>query len=130
MLHDVRGLGRTCLSEGERRTLAALAEAVLPPGRRFPGADARTVGRMEGYVALLGDTMQTTVRALLRMIDASAYARHLRPFERLSIERRTQLLESWRKGNYLRRTALRALTMPLKIAHFDDPAFYRAIGCV
>src|SRR5215467_6380000 len=112
MLHDVAGPARRCLNGGERATLAAIAETVLPPGRRFLGADARTVGRMEDYVTALGEGTRSAVRALLRMIDASAYARHLRPFARLSLERRTQLLESWRTGNFLRRTALRALTLP------------------
>src|SRR5207248_6024569 len=28
------------------------------------------------------------------------------------------------------RLALRALVTPLKIAHFDDPALYRRLGCV
>src|SRR5882672_6925675 len=130
MLHDIRVPEARCLSDGERVTLAAIAEAVMPAGQRFPGADGRTVARMEGYLAQVGDRARLGVRALLGMVDASSYARHLRPFARLSADRRTALLESWRTGSYLRRMALRALTMPLKIAHFDDPAFFRAIGCV
>jgi choline dehydrogenase-like flavoprotein len=118
------------LSPGERATLTAVAEAVLPAGARFPGADARTVSRFLGYVGHMGDAATPLVRGLLHAVDVAAYARHLRGFARLSGEQRTALLESWRTGNVVWRTALRALAMPLKLAHFDDPAFYQAIGCV
>jgi choline dehydrogenase-like flavoprotein len=118
------------LTERERATLVAVAEAAIPSGRIIAGAGPDIVGRFEAAMVGYGSAMFMTVRGVLRAIDAAAYARYLRPFARLSAARRTSLLEGWRTGGYLRRSALRALLMPLKMVHFDDPAFYRALGCV
>ena len=40
------------------------------------------------------------------------------------------MLERFRTGDVLRRLMLRAIITPLKIAHFDDPALYKQLGCV
>jgi choline dehydrogenase-like flavoprotein len=129
MLHEVR-VPRQVFSAAERGSLQSVAETVMPPSRRFPGAGERTVVRAEGYMGSIGKGAPSALRAILRAIDAAAYARHLRPFARLGPEQRLALLESWRTGGYVRRTALRALLTPLKMAHFDDAEIYRAIGCV
>jgi len=130
MLHDIRVPARPVLSPGERDTLVAIAEAALPSGKRFPSGDARTVARMETYLGQLGPGVPTMIRGVLTALDAAAYARHFRSFARLDADKRFRLLESWRTGNYVARTALRAVLTPLKLAHFDDPAFFQAIGCV
>src|SRR5947208_16746984 len=118
----LREVPSAALSPRERETVLAIAEAVMPPSKRFPGAGAPTVARMEGYLENLGKSGVMAIRGILRAIDATAYARYLRGFARLSVERRLRLLESWRTGNYVGRTALRALLTPLKLAHFDDPS--------
>src|SRR5215470_10374964 len=130
MLHDIRLAPRPVLSPGERETLVAMAEAALPAGKRFPAGDARTIARLEGYLGQLGPGAPTMIRGILRAVDAAAYAHHLRSFARLDADKRLRLLESWRTGNYFWRTALRAVVTPLKLAHFDDPSFFQAIGCV
>lgn len=132
MLHDAPPAGAEpgSLSARERETLVAIAQAIMPAGKRFPGADVATVARMEGYLAQIGRSGPMAIRAILHAIDATAYARHLRAFSRLPLDKRYRLLESWRTGNYVGRTALRTLVTPLKLAHFDDPTFFQAIGCV
>src|SRR6266702_1268864 len=129
MLHELR-VARHVFSSGERETLAAVAETAIPGSRRFAAADARCVARAEGYLDTIGKGAPSAMRALIHALDAAAYARHLRPFARLAPGHRLALLESWRNAGYLRRTALRALLTPLKMAHFDDPDVYSAIGCV
>src|SRR5207249_749626 len=44
--------------------------------------------------------------------------------------KRLALIESWRHGDYARRTAMRLLLAMIKVAHFNDPALYRQVGCV
>ncbi len=39
------------------------------------------------------------------------------------------MLEAWRGGSAARRFALRVVTTPLKLAYFDDPALFSALGC-
>src|SRR5688572_24359350 len=109
-------------SPREREALLAIATAVMPAGKRLPGADRRCVDRFEHILGTIGGAAVPAARAVLGALDAESYARRLRPFARLSEERRRAQLESWRTGGYLRRTALRALLTPLKLAHFDDAA--------
>jgi len=121
---------RERFSERERATLLAIADAVIPPGRIVRGVTPDMADRFESAIADYGSALLATVRGVIRAIDAAAYARYLRPFARLTMERRTSLLEGWRTGGYLRRSALRALLMPLKLVYFDDPGFYKELGCV
>jgi choline dehydrogenase-like flavoprotein len=121
-------VGGAFLRDGQRRTLDALAEAVLPAGRFIPAGGAHTVARVEHELANL-PTLGSTIGALLHGLDAAAWLGERRGFARLSPARRLAVLERWRTGDPLRRLALRALASPLKLAHFDDPALYRTLGC-
>src|SRR5688500_17577167 len=115
MLHHVAVESRTVLSERERETLIAVAEAAIPPGRLMPGAGAATVARVEAFLAIAGRSVAQGYRALIATVDGLAYARWFRPFARLELERRERILENLRRSDYVRRTALRALVTPLKI---------------
>lgn len=129
MRHGIRSR-RTCLSPREREILVAVAEAAIPPGRLLPGAGTEVVEKVENFLAISGGAVLAGYRALLHAIDATAWATRLRPFHKLDAARRVRVLESWRTADYVRRTALRALLMPLKVAHFDDGEIYRRLGCV
>ncbi len=116
------------LSARETASLIAVAEAAIPAGRFVPAAGAATVDKVVEFLAhtpaLLGG-----YRALLAGLDGAAWLHHRRPLTRLTPEARVALLQRWRRAGLGRRTAVRALVTPLKVAHFDDPALYRALGC-
>jgi choline dehydrogenase-like flavoprotein len=114
----------------ERAVLLAVAEASLPAGNTFPAADAATVRRVEQFFATQPRGIAVGYRALLRVIDGFAWVSRRSSLAGLPAAERLALLEQWRAGGLVRRHALRALTVPLKVAHFDDPRFYRHIGCV
>jgi choline dehydrogenase-like flavoprotein len=130
MLHQIRTPSRPVLTPGERRTLVAIAETALPPGALLPGASAATVERVERFLGEAGPGVTAGYRALIGAVEAAARARTLRGFAGLDELGRSRTLEWMRQGGYLRRSSLRALLAPLKIAHFDDPAIYRSVGCV
>src|SRR5262245_31305816 len=121
---------RRFLSPQQRQTLLAIAGTILPAGRIFPAAGHATTDRIEQFVATLPSAARHGYLALIRAVDAAALVRHRRRFTELDGERRLALLESWQRGGVARRSALRALVTPIKIAHFDDPGFYRELGCV
>jgi choline dehydrogenase-like flavoprotein len=129
MLHEIRTPAR-CLTASERRLLDHVTKAALPAGQRFPGADGTVVGKVESFLARCPAPLTRSYRALLYAINATALYRHRRPFGSLSIARQQDTLDSWRRGSVGRRLSLRLLLTPLKVAHFDNPDFYRAIGCV
>jgi hypothetical protein len=117
-------------SDLERAVLLAVAEAVLPAGKSFPAADAATVRRVEEFFATQPQGVAIAYRALLRVIDGFAWVTRRSSLAGLPVADRLALLDAWRAGGVVRRNALRALTVPLKVAHFDDPRFYRHLGCV
>lgn len=118
------------LSATHHRNLVAVAEAALPAGRYLPAAGEVTVTKVERFLGELPVSLQRGVSGLLRGLDAAAWLTQRRPFAELSLPRRLKLLDGWRTADPIRRLLLRALVSPLKMAHFDDPALYRRLGCV
>ena len=113
----------------DRANLLAIAEAALPAGSVFPAADERTVTRLEAMLAEQPAAAQVGYRALIRMIDGSARLTRGRGIAGLAPGPRLAVLEAWRAGGVVRRSALRTLMGPLKVAYFEDPALYRHLGC-
>ncbi len=118
------------LSPHQHQTLVAVAETALPAGRFIPGATEATVDKVEDFVGRLPSPLQSGLSGLLHGLDASSWISERRSFARAKSENRLALLERWRKGDVVRRLMLRALVSPLKLAHFDDPALYKQLGCV
>lgn len=117
-------------SPRERALLWALIEAALPAGAQFRAASPAVADRVASFVASTPPAFSRAYRSLLWAVDASARVRHRRGFAALAVDDRLAVLEAWRRGNVARRTALRVLLSPPKVAHFDDPEFFRALGCV
>ncbi len=118
------------ISDGQRRTLVAVAEAALPAGKLLPAAGEATVARVERLIDTLPIPVQRGLGGLLAGLDASALIARRTTFARCTVEQRLAILERWRGGDPLRRLMLRALVTPLKVAHFDNPALYKQLGCV
>ncbi|MBA3539508.1 MAG: GMC family oxidoreductase N-terminal domain-containing protein, partial [Deltaproteobacteria bacterium] len=118
------------LSTKQHETLVAVAETTLPAGRFLPAAGEVTVDKVERFLDLLPGPLQHGLVGLLRGLDLAAWMAERRSFARVSTAGRLAILERWRLGDPMRRLMLRALVSPLKIAHFDDPALYKRLGCV
>jgi choline dehydrogenase-like flavoprotein len=118
------------LSGRQRETLIAVAQTAIPAGAWIPAAGAGTVDRLDKFLATMPAAMERGLGGLLTGLDAAAWLGHRKRFARVDAAGRLALLESWRHGDPVRRLLLRALIAPLKLAHFDDPALYRKLGCV
>lgn len=135
MLHEIgAGLGerrtrRMCLGAHERTTLLAIARAAMPPGRIFAGADARAIEKVDHFLALSPPSVARGYRAMLLALEAWSLATHRAPLASLPTATVLALLERWRTGDIARRTMVRMLTAPLKIAHYNDPKMYSDVGC-
>lgn len=119
---------RVPMTPSERAQLELLAATALPPGRLLPGATPATVTRLEHFLADLPPSAQAGYRHLLRALDAESLLRTRTRFAALPYGRRVEVLESMERGEATR-LALRGLLTPLKLAHFDDPEVYKALGC-
>jgi choline dehydrogenase-like flavoprotein len=120
--------GTTEASAATAATLVALAEAALPAGRLFPAADASVARKAALFVGTLPSPLPAGFTALLRALDLWSLAREKTRFAALPPARRLAVLASWERTE-VGALAVRALTTPLKLAHFDDAAIYRALGC-
>ncbi|MDB4969388.1 MAG: hypothetical protein JWN44_5077 [Myxococcales bacterium] len=135
MLHDIsagpraKEPGPQCLGSRERAALTAIARAAMPAGRWFAGGGARAVEKVDHFLALSPPSVARAYRAMLLALDAWAMARHRAPLASLPTETVLSLLERWRSGDVARRTVVRMLTAPLKIAHYNDPKMYEDVGC-
>jgi len=118
------------LSPSLHKTLVAIAETALPAGRFIPAAGGNTVEKVLRFASSLPSPLHTGLAGLLRGIEAQSWLAERRPFARVAPDKRFAMLESWRKGDAIRRLMLRALVSPLKIAHFDNPELYKHLGCV
>jgi choline dehydrogenase-like flavoprotein len=111
------------------RVKTALARAILPSGKVFPGGNDRTIAAAEHRLSELSGGKLARLDGLCNLLDRAALFSTGRRFANLSSERQERLLQSWEKNPALR-TPLFVLSFLLKQVHFDDPAIYRAMGCV
>ena len=118
------------LSARQHETLVAVASAALPAGKILPAAGEATVDKVERFLDHLPSALAHGLGGLLAGLDAAAWLNGSRSFARASADKQLRILQSWRKGDAVRRLALRAVVSPLKIAHFDSPELYRQLGCV
>ncbi len=115
-------------STAEQKVLLKLAEAALPEGRLLPGADASTLARLEKGLAELPEAVGRGYRGMLWSLELSTLPRRRARFSSLPLGERLKALESFEAGD-AQRLFLRGLLLPLKLAHFDDPRVWQAVGC-
>ncbi len=116
------------LTARERSQLELLASTALPAGRFLPGATPATVRRVETFLADLPPAFLSGYRKLIHTLDAQALLQTRTRFSKLPFGRRVEVLEALENGEATR-LLLRGLLAPLKLAHFDDPTVYAALGC-
>src|SRR5437016_1942014 len=120
------------LSDAELHTLRAVAEALIPPGGRFPlgAGDVGTAERAGRYMAGMAPETQRQVRLLLRAWAAPPPAsRHLRRFSRLAPAARDEWVERCLASRLpWRRVPLLLLKTLCLSAFCADPRVEQALG--
>src|SRR4051812_39842116 len=108
-------------SAHERKILALLAEAAIPPGSRLPGGGPSTVDRLESYLTRMPEWVIANARPIVWAAEAFAVPFTGRPFSTLDTAARTQLLERWSRSSVTAvRHAVRGALGLIKLAHFED----------
>ena len=114
------------LGPADRRVALAVARAMFPPGQRLTGADEGTVDRLEDVGRQFGPVAQRGYAAALRLLEQETRLTHRnRPFSSLSRDEAERHLAGLADGSVRQRALALALTLPLKLAYFDDPEVYR-----
>jgi len=107
----------------------SLARAILPDGRVFPGASPATIARAEALLAVHVRAAGKSVEGLATLLDSAAILRTGRRFCRLDAEKQQRVLQAFEHDRVLRWPLL-LFSFAVKAVHFDDPAIYKAMGCV
>src|SRR2546427_3905280 len=125
-------VGCAVLTTAEARTLANVAEAIVPRGGDFPlgAADVGLAERATAWMERLPAGARRQIRMLLRAWEASPLAsRHLRSFSRLSPETRAVWVETCAASRApWRRVPLVLLKMLALAAFTADPRVEAALG--
>lgn len=120
----------TALSASEEKIALALASAAIPAGDHLPGGDRGTVRRLEKWMN--GGTLNQArgMRGLLWAAEAAAVASTGKRLSRMRPAEAERWLESWRaSSSHARRSLVRAVLSPIKIAHFEDETVEKNVGC-
>jgi choline dehydrogenase-like flavoprotein len=118
------------LTDREQRIVRAIGAALVPAGSVFePGGEA-TLQRFERWLHGANAFQMQIVKALLWAAEIAAVPSTGRVLTALSAARASRFLEDWAaSGLHARRLLLRAITSPIKVAHFDDARAFEAVGC-
>ncbi len=118
------------LSERERRIVRAIAAAIVPAGSVFEPGGEGTLQRYERWIEGASPFQMRILTSLLWAAELAAVTSTGRPLTALSPDRAARFFEDWASSGLLaRRLALRAILSPIKVAHFDDPRAFEAVGC-
>lgn len=111
------------LDERQRATLAAVAEALIPPGEKTPAPSPETITNTEAQLAGVTPLVRTGFGAALGALDAIALARHGHRFSTLSLARRRALLA--RRPVQL---LAEAVAGPVTVGHFSRRDYLDRLG--
>ena len=124
------GRASRCFSSREERILLALAEAAIPEGHFLEGGGPGTLERLYRLLDGAGESRIAAVRALLWTAEMAPLPLHGRTLSSLDRNERELFLVTWeRSRSHALRSVLRALLLPLKAAHFDEPRMLAHVGC-
>ena len=115
------------LSPGQYRAALSLVRAMIPPGKRIPGAGPQTVTRLMAFLEDMGDVGARAVSHLLTAFDWAAVLATGSRFHALEADEQDDLLKKWESSPILR-WPLFGLGNLVKVAHFDSTEMYASYG--
>ncbi|RLB46315.1 MAG: hypothetical protein DRJ42_27940 [Deltaproteobacteria bacterium] len=111
-----------------RRVALAFAEAILPGGEGAPGADERTITRLEEYLGRKNmEPLLPVIGAALTALDATSLAFYRRRFSKLSRQEQEEHLARMAKRR-VTQIPIHLVGALLKLIHFDQTPVIEALG--
>ncbi|MCA9519364.1 MAG: GMC family oxidoreductase [Myxococcales bacterium] len=116
------------LAPREQEILRSLLDAVIPDNSRLPRPRAEIEERYHLYLALLPESVRSTMTSMLWALEIGAAARYFKPFTRLDQAQQQQYLYWLYDKVYPTHVAIRALLFGLKYAYFSAPTVKSYLG--
>lgn len=120
-------MSSSVLSQGERESALAFAEALIPGGGRVRRADERSLLELEELLRHAFAGMPRVWGKATQMIDEAARVRFAKPFRALSHADQQSVLRTL-EDNPATAGFLHLMSFPLKFAHFDRREVYEGLG--
>ncbi len=127
MTEHENGERKKLLNTDQYRAAVALARAIIPPGKRLPGAGPRTVQAAEELAEEMSAGGSWSFRQLVTALDWLAVLHTGSRFQKLGPSEREELLRTWDDSRLLY-WPLFALSGLLKSVHFDHAEVFDAYG--
>ena len=102
----------------------------MPGGARFSVPNQKCIDRYDEFLGSQPRSARLGIEALIQAFNQYPRLTSGRSFMGLSGDRRLQLVRSLLAGGYAQRMMLRVITAPLKVAYYDDPELFEAVGAV
>ncbi len=115
------------LGKAQLRSALAFAEAIIPGSAQTPAADETTIARVQQVLGKLSPQVVRGWTGALQLLDQAVRLQAGKPFHALTRAKQEAILAGWEKSPVLR-GPLHALSYVFKIAHFDQPRTYEALG--
>ncbi len=115
------------LSPSDLRAALALVEAMIPGSATIPGADETAVHLANTLVRDFAPQLAKPWALLHRTLDQAARLRTGKAFQDLTVPQQQHLLSVWQQDPVLR-LPLTVASLIYKLAHFDRPDVYAAMG--
>lgn len=116
------------LSQDELRDLLAIAGVAMPAGKKLPAAGPETLARLHDSLCRAEPGLALGYRAALHAVSGFAWVRYRRRIADLEPRALEELLGWLYEGGFGRRTLLRTLLTPLKLAYYDNPEVFALLG--
>lgn len=116
------------LSPSEVRDLVCLARVAMPAGKKLPAAGEETVARLHISLRSSDAALAFGYRAALRVLSWLSRLHYRCPISELSEAELEEFLFSLYQAGFARRSLVRTLITPLKMAYYDDPAIFSLLG--
>ena len=114
-----------------QRTLAAVADAVVPPGGAFPegAADVDAAGALLRTWSEMQPAARRSLAAMLVALDAAALLRTGRRWHALPLPRRVQLCDALeQRGGAVQRSAFLGVKTLVLVGFAADPRVQQRLG--
>lgn len=116
------------LAPREEEILRALFDAVIPENEHLPRPRAEIESRYKVYLALLPESVRSTMTSLLWALELGATARYFKPFTKLDAARQQSYVNWLYDEVFPTHVAIRALLFGLKYAYFSAPTVKSHLG--
>jgi choline dehydrogenase-like flavoprotein len=120
-------MGKTFLTETERRIFLKIGQTLIPAGEKFPPLGPEVIERIETYLADGPAALRKVFKVIIRAMERGSYVRYLKPFSKLDENRALQYLVGWADAYPHKRLPFKVLFSVLKAGYYNNENLFKQL---